>query len=212
MLMASGPTALEIQVYFNPRQLDPKIPTVCPDVSLSIPYASELRTSSWDTFRRRNPYTNSPIITLFSFSDWSDGEERTLEMQTVEDVDVEELLRSIRLGIREFPARRRNNFRLQTNILQSKDNHPLRTTVSRGFHSVWMEDAQGSVVVRMSTLREGLEFGLDMTERVQSLTLPVSLDSVSRLLSFCDESATLYVLTDPCSKGCCPRSLRILEY
>lgn len=137
-------------------------------------------------------------------------------MQSVESLDLEGLVSDIRAG-KEFQLLHRNGFRFRCQSLVSWDDEPLETTGSQGFHCCWLEQGEGGVGyrLRLGSLRDGTRepnLGWDMSESLHTLNLPVRMDSLVRMLAFCDETATIFILTTSCSMGCCPRALRTFEF
>lgn len=197
---------------------------VRPDVSLKVPYAagSVYKNSAWDTFHKRNPYSER-TITIFAYSEWSPPEaEETRRMLSIEDLDIEDLIRNIKAD-RELPLRHRNALKVKTTAVHSWDDQPLRVSGSQGFYTCWVEEednmddsTESRWMLRFASLRDpnrNPEMGWEVSsESLGTLELPICMAFVSRVLAFCDEAATLYILTEGCSRGCCTRALRIFEY
>lgn len=183
-----------------------------------MPYAVTSQYPSntgWNTFHKGNPYKR-PRLVLLSTSVWMEppvNHDNVLWMITVEFLDLDDLVLLARSGDSP-PLRYRNAVKLDVEPVA--DN---LATSSSGCH-VWWVQSQQPPPVRDPLLRLAPffarnsvpELGWDRSNNSRILQLPFRWDAVLTVLGFCDEAATMFLLTNECGQGCCPPAIRLLEY
>lgn len=223
LLAASSGQAIEIHAYFQAlRLLDVSSPdpTVRPHASFKLEYAERSKHDGyeeWETFHPRGGYARRRT-TAHSTSVLRDPDSNDLQchLSTVEWLEVDELLEQVRAhgpGA-NLPRQRRNLYKIH-NLAESIDGSLLWRTSTRGYHSCWVEDDGDEWRVRFLPILcpdSGPDLERDVSEGSRSLKLPIDPMLVEKLLTFCDDTATLAVLTEDCDEGCCPRGMRMFRY
>lgn len=222
VLCASLGKTMEFYIYLSPFDDHSELVVRDPDVTFSAEYESGsiYTNSEWSTYHKGNAY-NRGRLALLSNSDWQDPSvDRSSWMTGVEWLELDEIVRAARaLGVgSKLPLRRRNVLK-HSLILLSWDDQPLCGTGSGGYFLWWKERVDGSDTeyrIRLVPFFDPNlepELGWDRTNcPSHTLRLPVNSSSILSIEGWCDEAATLFVLTESCQEGCCPRALRLFEY
>lgn len=186
-----------------------------PDVSLKIPYNEHSQVpdaSGWQTFIPRDePNTRKvPLITI-------SHREEDLDMMSAAWLNTEDLVRTIKSGVKYISPIGRNIFKQSRPLVETMRTARVWRLGSKGFHEIWIE-AQGQGlgwgmnIVPLLSVDYDPSVGHDMASQARPLNLPIDVTLISDILAFCDESTTLAVLTEECDAGCCKPSVRFFEY
>jgi len=222
VLIASLAKTMDISVFLGPFDNVSETATIRPDHSLTVEYdPGSVYTDNvrWSTYHKGNPYSR-PLLGVFTTSRWSlPGSTQSSDMYSVEWLNLDGLVQDLQTtgSQTRLPPRRRNVQRLKTKPLMSWDDEPLWRIGSLGIFACWLEENADEAGYRwqlLPLLDPALEpeLGWDRSDCLHTLKVPIDMGSVLRLLAISEEAPTLFILTAPCTEGCCPRSIRMFEY
>lgn len=213
-----------LYIYFDvsslPQQHHPETPIARPpDSTICIPYHQDdvyAENKNWGTFHPRNA-PNAARVSAVSLSRYQRYGERC-DMMTAQWLDVDDVIARIKAegsGSR-FDRLRRNMYRFRHQTETAPDGSLLWRVSTRGYIACWVDKPaftrRAFHLVRLQCPERSPPLGWKLDKSEATIALPFDLESVTRVLAFCDETSTLALLTEACQSGCCSRSVRFMSF
>lgn len=173
----------------------------------------------WQTFHPRDSFNieRVPAISLSHYQ--TVDEDAPKDMMTSQWLDVEEIICKVkRFGSNaRFNPLRRNMYKFLSHTAISGDNRLLWRVSTRGYHAFWINDTiaegEGKLnLVRLQCSEREPSLGWDVGDLATTLVIPLNVDWVTRVLAFCDQTATLALFTEECDSGCCQRTIHLFSF